>query len=122
MNTSKKDIETRADIEQLMRTFYDTLLKDPLMSPHFANTDFNHHMPRIVSFWAFILLDEPMQVGNVFDAHRHLDIDDRHFDRWISTFCSTVDAHFEGKLADKAKYNAEVIGHTFQSKMRFLSK
>jgi hemoglobin len=122
MNTIKKDIETRADIEQVMTTFYAKLLEDPLMSPHFAKTDFAHHMPRIVGFWAFILLDEPMQAGNVFYVHRHLDIDDRHFERWISTFCKTVDTLFEGKLAEKAKHNAEVIGYTFQSKMRFLSK
>jgi hemoglobin len=118
----KKDIESRADIEKLMQTFYDKLLQDPLMSPHFEKTDFSHHMPRIVGFWSFVLLDEPMQIGNVFDAHRHLKIDERHFDRWISTFCTTVDAYFEGKIAEKAKQNAQVIGYTFQSKMQFLSK
>jgi hemoglobin len=122
MTTIKNDIQTKGDIEQLMQIFYNTLLNDPLMSPHFAQTDFAHHLPRIVGFWAFVLLDEPMQVGNVFDAHRHLKIDARHFERWISTFCKTVDTLFEGKLADKAKHNAEVIGYTFQSKMLFLSK
>lgn len=115
----KKDIENRQDIELLIATFYDRLLQDPLMSPHFQNTDFVHHTPRIVGFWAFILLDEPMQIGNVFDAHRHLKIDERHFTRWIETFNATVDEFFEGKNAAKAKQNAEVIGFTFQSKMKF---
>ena len=115
----KKDIENREDIELLVTTFYDKLLKDPLMAPHFEQTDFVYHTPRIIGFWAFILLDEPMQIGNVFDAHRHLKIDERHFTRWIETFSATVDALFEGKNADKAKQNAEVIGYTFQSKMAF---
>jgi hemoglobin len=118
----KKDIETRQDIENLMQTFYNKLLQDPLMSPHFANTDFAHHLPRIVSFWAFVLLDEPMTISNVFDAHRPLKIDDRHFEKWISTFSETVDAGFEGKIAEKAKLNAQTIGHTFQWKMKFLNE
>ena len=117
----KPDIETRADIEHVMQTFYGKLLQDPLMSPHFENTDFAHHFPRIIGFWAFILFDEPMPIGNVFDAHRHLKIDERHFTRWIETFCSTIDAFYEGKMAEKAKFNATTIGHTFQWKMKFIS-
>jgi hemoglobin len=114
----KKDIENRGDIEVLVELFYSRLLKDPLMSPHFEHTDFVHHTPRIVGFWAFVLLDEPMQIGNVFDAHRHLKIDDRHFERWIQTFSTTIDELFEGKIANKAKQNAEVIGFTFASKLK----
>ena len=114
----KRDIENREDIEVLVQLFYSRLLKDPLMAPHFEHTDFVHHTPRIVGFWAFILLDEPMQIGNVFDAHRHLKIDDRHFERWIQTFSATIDELFEGKIANKAKQNAEVIGFTFASKLR----
>lgn len=118
----KKDIQTRQDIETLMKTFYGKLLQDPLMSPHFEKTDFSHHLPRIIGFWAFVLLDEPMTIANVFEAHRHLKIDERHFERWINTFSATVDEFFEGKIAEKAKFNAQTIGHTFQWKMKFLSE
>jgi hemoglobin len=118
----KKDIQTRQDIETLMQTFYNKLLQDPFMSLHFANTDFSHHLPRIVGFWAFVLFDEQMPIGNVFDAHRHLKIDERHFERWINTFCETVDELFTGKITEKAKLNAQTIGHTFQWKMKFLSE
>jgi hemoglobin len=114
----RKDIENREDIEVLIQLFYSRLLKDPLMLPHFAHTDFVHHTPRIVGFWAFVLLDEPMKIGNVFDAHRHLKVDDHHFERWIQTFSTTVDELFEGKIANKAKQNAEVIGFTFASKLK----
>lgn len=113
----KKDIENRDDIALLVRTFYGKLLTDSLMAPHFEGVDFEHHFPRMIGFWAFVLLDEPMTIGNVFDKHRHLAIDARHFDRWIQTFSETVDDFFEGKIADKAKQNAQVIGFTFQSKM-----
>jgi hemoglobin len=116
----KKDITTREDIEVLMQKFYDTLLEDPFMAPHFKNTDFKHHMPRIVHFWTFILLDEPGFMGNVFDAHRHLDIDERHFTRWISTFHTLVDSLFEGPKAEYAKNQASIIGGGFQTKLKYL--
>ncbi len=115
------DITNRADVELLVRTFYAKLLEDPFMSPHFEGVDFEHHFPRMIQFWAFILLDEPGNTGNVFDKHRHLKVDERHFERWINTFSATVDALFEGKTAEKAKQNAQVIGYTFQSKMKFLN-
>ena len=114
----KRDIENREDLEMLLKTFYSRLLEEPLMAPVFEHTDFDHHLPRIIGFWAFILLDEPMKIGNVFDAHRHLAIDERHFKIWIDTFNYTVDEFFIGKKAEKAKQNAEVIGYTFMSKLK----
>jgi hemoglobin len=116
----KKDIETREDIARLMDKFYSTLLQDPLMAPHFKDTDFAHHMPRIINFWSFILLDEPGFTGNVFDAHRHLNIDERHFERWIATFHATTDSLFEGKKAEYAKSQASIIGGGFMMKMKYL--
>ena len=116
----KKDIENQDDIKALVGTFYSRVVQHPDMSAHFANTDFEHHMPRMIAFWAFVLLDAPYHTGNVFDAHRHLDINQSHFDIWINTFCEVTDSLFEGKIADKAKQNAQVIGFTFASKMKML--
>jgi hemoglobin len=116
-----KDIKTEADVELLVRTFYNRLLEDPLMSPHFEGIDFEHHFPRMIGFWCFILLDKPYNTGNVFDKHRHLAINEQHFTQWIQTFSQTVDDLFLGEKAEKAKFNAQLIGHTFQSKMKFLS-
>jgi hemoglobin len=115
-----KDIENQQDIELLVRTFYNRLLDDPLMSAHFEGIDFEHHFPRMFGFWSFILLDTEGFGGNVFDAHRRLNIDERHFERWIATFHATVDDLFEGKKANLAKQQASVIGFGFQSKMKFL--
>ena len=116
------DISTPDDVEKLVRTFYGHLLKDPFMSPFFEHIDFEAHFPRMMAFWSFILLDTEGFTGNVFDAHRRLDIDERHFERWISTFKQTVDALFMGKNAEKAKQQAEVIGYNFQSKLKYLKQ
>jgi hemoglobin len=115
-----KDIENPADVEHLVRTFYNRLLVDPFMSPFFEGVDFEAHFPRMTAFWSFILLDTEGFTGNVFDAHRRLNVDERHFERWISTFHKTVDDLFMGKKAEKAKQQAEVIGYNFQSKLKYL--
>ncbi|MEY4936784.1 MAG: hypothetical protein RIS64_3143 [Bacteroidota bacterium] len=118
----KTDIKNRADIECLVRTFYAQLLNDEIMAPHFQGIDFEHHFPRMIGFWAFILLDEQSDVGNIFQKHLRLDVQDEHFEHWIQHFCQTVDDLFVGEKADKAKQNAEVIGHTFKTKMKYLKK
>jgi hemoglobin len=115
-----RDISTETDVEKLVRAFYNSLLEDELMAPQFVGLDFEHHFPRMIGFWCFILLDKPFNTGNVFDKHRHLDIDEAHFTRWVATFSETVDSLFLGEKAEKAKFNAQLLGHTFQSKMKFL--
>ncbi len=115
-----QDIQQAEDVERLVRTFYGHLLADPFMSPFFEGVDFEAHFPRMMAFWSFILLDTAGFTGNVFDAHRRLAIDARHFERWISTFKTTVDDLFEGAKAEKAKQQAEVIGYNFQAKLAYL--
>ena len=63
------DIHTEQQVEFLVKTFYGRVLKDELLAPHFKNIDFEHHFPRMVDFWCFILLDKEGYKGNVFDRH-----------------------------------------------------
>ena len=112
------DITTYADVEQLLRIFYQKLLKDELLAPHFAGINLEAHMPRIIAFWAFILIDQEGYKGNVFDKHKHLDIGEAHFTRWVKLFSKTVDELFAGEKANLAKQRAMLLGHTFQSKMK----
>ena len=51
----QKKIETKADLELLIHQFYAKLLKDESMAPFFTDFDMEHHMPRMVDFWAFLL-------------------------------------------------------------------
>ena len=116
--TGQMDITTHDDVAMLLRTFYGKLLKDELMAPHFANIDLEVHLPRIIAFWAFILIDQEGYKGNVFDKHKHLDIGEAHFTRWIQLFSETVDEYFSGEKADLAKQRAALLGYTFQNKMK----
>ena len=113
----KVEITTQKHVDQLVRSFYDKVLKDELLSPHFAGVDLEHHLPRIAAFWALILIDQEGYKGNVFDRHAHLKIDNSHFDRWVALFTETVDEYFTGEKAELAKQRAKLLQYTFVSKL-----
>jgi hemoglobin len=114
----KQDISTKQDIHLLVDTFYSKVLSDELLAPHFKHINFEEHKPRMIFFWSFALLNEPGYTTNVFDKHRDLQIDKRHFDRWLELFHQTVDELFEGDKARDAKLRASSIGWTFAEKMK----
>lgn len=116
-----RDIATREDIESLVVTFYEQLLQIEDIQPVFAQVNFSAHLPQIVHFWSFVLLDEPGYKTNVFEKHRHLPIQLHHFDTWLAIFIRTVDELFAGEKAELAKQRATVLTHTFKSKWAHLS-
>jgi hemoglobin len=118
MDKKLHDILTEEDVTFLVKTFYSRVVKDELLAPHFANVDFEHHMPRMIAFWNFILLDKAGYTGNVFDKHVNLPIGETHFERWLFHFTAVVHDFFEGEKATLAKQRAEVLKFTFLSKMK----
>lgn len=111
-----RDIEIKQDIELLINKFYSELLLIDEIKIVFQNIDFIKHVPHIVHFWSFVLLDEPGYKTNVFDKHISLPIKSHQFDIWLSVFTSAVDQLFAGEKADLAKSRATVLAHTFKSK------
>ena len=96
-----RDIESRADCERLVRTFYGRALEDPIIGFIFvdvAKLDLEAHVPRITSFWETILLGAQSYTGGAFRPHAELHAKVRlragHFARWLalgrprSTSCS----------------------------------
>lgn len=112
------DILSSEDISHLVHSFYERVLNDPLLAPHFKQLNFQEHMPRMIHFWEFVLLDKPGYSTNVFDKHRHMPIDTTHFNAWVSLWHSTVDDLFLGEKADQAKLRASTLGWTFAEKMK----
>ena len=112
-----KDIETREDIVQLVDVFYTKIVKDELLSPFFKHLNFEKHLPKMVDFWAFVLLDEVGYSTNVTDKHLNMRLKKEHFDRWISLFNETIDTLFNGDKANLAKERAFLIRWTIESKM-----
>lgn len=111
-----KEIESKADVELLIDTFYQKLVKDEVVSHFFAHLDLKEHLPKVVSFWSFILLDEAGYNANMMTKHAGLNLDEASFDRWLKLFHETVDEFFMGEKAELAKQRSTLIGWTMKSK------
>lgn len=112
-----RDITSKNDIEILVDKFYDNVLKDDLLSPFFSQLDFDHHKPKMVHFWSFVLLDDSGYATDVTQKHMSMRLKKEHFDRWISLFNITVDTLHSGEKAELAKQRAFLIRWTIESKM-----
>lgn len=113
----KKDIETKADILSLLTSFDDKLLLDETTAPIFKDLDMDEHIPVIADFWAMVLLSDMAYKGNPFDKHVPLNLNKKHFERWIYYFNETLDDLFSGEVAGMAKERAKSIAIIFQSKL-----
>lgn len=112
----KKDIETRDDIELLLRHFYEKVFSDVLIGHFFTKVvplNLEEHLPVIADFWESVLLDGKGYRKNVMEIHRDINskskIEKKHFDRWVKLFLETTDEIFEGSKATLAKQRAVSI-------------
>ncbi|RZJ70065.1 group III truncated hemoglobin [Flavobacterium sp.] len=119
-----KDIQSRKDLEFLLEKFYESLLEDEEMRRVFidiAKIDLKEHLPTIVDFWEQILFQTADYKKNVMKIHLALNekvgFEKTHFQTWLKTFDSTVNAHFEGENSEKAKTRALSIGTIMQAKL-----
>lgn len=114
--SARPDITTPADIDRLVATFYDAVLRDPIIGFIFtdiARIDLDQHLPVISAFWQQQLLGRPGYRGQTFAAHRAIHerfaLTEDHFHRWLSLFNAAVDSLFQGPVADAAKQRAARI-------------
>jgi hemoglobin len=121
------DIETRADCEQLVRTFYERALTDPVIGWIFtdvARLDVEAHVPLIASFWETILLGTRSYDGSPFDPHAaihaRIGLKPGHFGRWLALWTLTVDELFAGPRANLAKSHAIRIAQAFHQRLQSL--
>ncbi|MBS2210433.1 group III truncated hemoglobin [Carboxylicivirga mesophila] len=115
---TKSKLQTRDNIEKLVRTFYAKVQKDDLLGPFFNQTikteeEWEKHYILLTDFWTLNLLDIKGFDGNPAKAHHGVDkafkhsITTTHFDRWVKLWSETIDKLFEGEIADKAKMRAQ---------------
>jgi hemoglobin len=121
----KHDIDTREDIDLLMREFYSEAMDDELIGYLFtdvAKLDLDVHLPIIGDFWESMLFQtgayqkhgrNPLQVHARLDAMEPFEYE--HFERWLKIFNSKVDKNFEGERADYIKLRANAIANRFMS-------
>ena len=118
-----KDITTEADVRLLVDAFYAAVREDQLLNPIFADVaqiDWTHHLPRMYRFWNAQLLGKPGYVGQPFAAHMELPVTREHFVRWLEVFRATVDRHFVGEGAKRAKDMAASFAHALAMRLGML--
>ncbi len=113
-----RDIRTEEDIAVWMNRFYKRLLEDEITAPVFKGLDIEEHLPRIIEFWAFVLLDKEGYKTNVFQKHAHLNLEKVHFEHWLQHFRSVTDEMFQGERADTAKQRVALLATTFYHKIK----
>ncbi len=106
----------------MIRSFYASLLTNEVIKPVFANTDFEKHMPHMIAFWSFVLLDEAGYKTNVFDKHVNLGIKKEHFAIWLKHFEENIKSQFQGPKSELAIQRAQLIAYTFESKLKAMGK
>lgn len=119
------DIATRADVERLVRAFYERAMTDEVIGWIFtdvARLDLDAHLPVIASFWETVLLGAQSYKGGAFAPHAALHaragLRGGHFRRWLALWHETVDAHFAGPNAELAKAHADRVAHAFAGRLR----
>ncbi|MCX2179729.1 group III truncated hemoglobin [Streptomyces sp. SKN60] len=111
-----RDIRDRADLDALLRRFYEAAFADPLIGPFFtevAGTDLDTHLPRIGDFWERALFRSAEYRRDAFGPHAALDsvrpLTAAHFGRWVQLWRATIDGRHAGPLAERAKAQGERI-------------
>jgi hemoglobin len=119
MSNGRTDIQNRADIDLLMKHFYQRAMSDDVIGFIFrdvAKLELDHHLPVIGDFWETIIFQNgvylkhgrnPLQVhGELNEKVSLLPI---HFERWLEIFTDTTDGLFEGERAEFIKLRASAI-------------
>ncbi len=118
------DLDSRENIERFVDLFYQRMLADAQLAPIFvdiAEVDLEVHLPHIKDYWCKLLLGEKGYQRHTMNIHRQLHgkrplaADD--FDRWLAFFHATVDEHFAGERAERAKQVASAIAANMQKSL-----
>jgi hemoglobin len=112
----KPDLDSRENIELFVDLFYEQLLADERLAPIFIDTagiDLAVHLPHIKDYWCKLLLGEKGYQRHTMNIHRQLHgkrpLQVEDFQRWLNFFTETVDEHFSGERAQRAKQVAASI-------------
>jgi hemoglobin len=118
------DLDSRAEIHDLVVGFYREIVFDELLEPVFAEVaevDWAIHIPKLIDYWCRVLLRQPGYEGSILEAHQHVHdlkpLQIEHFDRWYGLWIESIDARWTGPLANLAKEHAARLGGTLARRL-----
>jgi len=120
----KQDIKNRKDIELLVDTFYDRVLKDQTIGYIFndiVNLDLDKHLPIMYNFWDSLLLGGRNYKGNPMSKHFEINKNEHllahHFKAWLKLWEQTINDLFKGTKATEAITRSKGIATLMEFKM-----
>jgi hemoglobin len=116
------DLDSHQAIDQFVELFYRDMLSDPQLAPIFfdvAQINVDDHLPHIKAYWAKLLLGEKGYDRHTMNIHRSVNARQKFnaadFDRWLQLFFQTLDSHFYGSGAERARRVATAIAGNMKS-------
>jgi hemoglobin len=105
-----------AMIERLVRRFYERVKRDDVLGPVFAAavSDWEPHLQRMFAFWSSVTLMTGRYHGSPMEKHAVLDIDARHFDRWLAVFVETAREVCPAAAAERFAFHARRIADSLE--------
>lgn len=117
----RDDLAGRADIDRLVRAFYERALVDPILAPAFetlAVVGLEAHLPVVADFWEQILFRTTRYHGEFVLVHQALNrqhgLAGEKIARWLQVWCETVDDAFAGPDAERAKSKAVAMAGSLE--------
>ena len=124
----RPDISSREDIEFFVDRFYERLLADEQLAPIFVDVaaiDLAVHLPHIKDYWCKLLLGDKNYQRHTMNIHRQLHgkrpLQKQDFQRWLNFFIATMDDHFCGDRADRARQVAASIAANMEKSLPAIS-
>ena len=118
------DLDSPEHIAAFLGYFYGKLLEDPVLAPIFldvAGIDLRTHLGHIQAYWEKLLLGSDEYQRHTMNIHRALHskraLTAADFERWLLFFTTTVDEHFAGPGAERAK---RVATHIADNMTRYI--
>ena len=119
---SKKDVLERADIEDIVKRFYEVMLKDPIVGFIFtdvAKVHLEEHLPIIVDFWSDVVFKQKLYQGNSLqkhlDIHQKMPLKPGHFTRWLYLFDKAVNERHQGENTCLMIERAELVAKSISA-------
>jgi len=120
-DSARPDLNSPQRIHDFVASFYERVLADETLAPIFvqtANIELRTHLPLIESFWRKLLLGDPGYERHMINIHREIDqrhaFSAAHFQRWLQLFETTLDAGYQGPVAERARQLARSIAGNLQ--------
>jgi len=106
-------------IHALVHGFYGKVMADPDLAAIFGReieqNQWPVHLEKMCAFWSSVLLRSGRYDGRPMRPHLSIpDIEDRHFERWLTLFAETARNVFDERDASGVIATAERIGHNFR--------